>query len=208
VTEGWIWATVALLGVWHGINPAMGWLFAVASGMQERSGAAIWRSLVPLAAGHALAVAGALMVAALMGAVLPVRAVQWLVAGALVGMGAYRLIRARHPRFGGMQMGPVELATWSLLMATAHGAGLMVVPLVLRESAAAFPVSHHPAAVAPGAAVAMTLVHTGSYLLVTAAVASVVYGWLGLRQLRALWVNLDLVWGLVLVLTGVATAWV
>jgi hypothetical protein len=208
VTEGWIWPTVALLGVWHGINPAMGWLFAVASGMQERNGAAVWRSLVPLAAGHALAVAGAVLAAALVGAVLPVRAVQWLVAGALVSMGAYRLVRARHPRFGGMQMGAVELATWSLLMATAHGAGLMVVPLVLRESAAALPVSHHLAAVAPGPAAAMTLVHTGSYLLVTAAVASVVYGWLGLRQLRTLWVNLDLVWGLVLVLTGVATAWV
>ncbi len=208
MTDGWIWATVGLLGVWHGINPAMGWLFAVASGMQERSAAAVWRSLGPLAAGHALAVAGAVSAAALIGAVLPIRTVQWIVAGALVAMGVYRLVRSRHPRFGGMQMGPLELATWSLLMATAHGAGLMVVPLVLSESAAAAQGTHHLAVIGPGSAVGMTLVHTGSYLLVTAGVASVVYGWLGLRQLRRLWVNLDLAWGLALVLTGVATAWV
>jgi hypothetical protein len=208
VTDGWLWATVGLLGAWHGINPAMGWLFAVASGMQERSAAAVWRSLGPLAAGHALAVAGAVLAAALVGAVLPMRTLQWLVAGALIGMGIYRLTRARHPRFGGMRMGAVELAIWSLLMATAHGAGLMVVPVVLRDTALTLPASHHLAAVAPTAAVGMTLVHTGSYLLVTAAAASIVYGWLGLRQLRTLWVNLDLVWGLTLVLTGVATAWV
>jgi hypothetical protein len=140
--------------------------------------------------------------------VLPIRTVQWIVAGALVAMGVYRLVRSRHPRFGGMQMGPLELATWSLLMATAHGAGLMVVPLVLRESAFAAQGTHHLAVIGPGLAVGMTLVHTGSYLLVTAGVASVVYGWLGLRQLRRLWVNLDLAWGLALVLTGVATAWV
>jgi hypothetical protein len=208
VTDTWIWATVGLLGVWHGINPAMGWLFAVASGMQERSGAAVWRSLGPLAAGHALAVAGAVLVAGLAGAVLPIRTVQWIVAGALVAMGVYRLVRSRHPRFGGMQMGSVELATWSFLMATAHGAGLMVVPLVLRESVVTMEISHRVATVSPASAMGMTLVHTGSYLLVTAAVAALVYGWLGLRQLRKLWVNLDLVWGLALVLTGVATAWV
>jgi hypothetical protein len=208
VTDGWIWATVALLGVWHGINPAMGWLFAVASGMQERRGAAVWRSLAPLAVGHALAVAAAVLAAGLAGAVLPIRSVQWLVAGALVAMGVYRLVRSRHPRFGGMQMGSAELATWSLLMATAHGAGLMVVPFVLRESSATVQASHHLMAVAPVSAMGMTLVHTGTYLLVTATVAYVVYGWLGLRQLRRLWVNLDLVWGLALVLTGVATAWV
>jgi hypothetical protein len=208
VTDGWIWATVALLGVWHGINPAMGWLFAVASGMQQGSGAAVWRSLAPLAAGHALAVAVAVLAAGLAGAVLPIGSVQWLVAGALVAMGVYRLVRSRHPRFGRMQMGSVELATWSLLMATAHGAGLMVVPFVLRESSATVQASHHLMAVAPASAIGMTLVHTGTYLLVTATVAYVVYGWLGLRQLRRVWVNLDLVWGLALVLTGVATAWV
>jgi hypothetical protein len=208
MTDGWLWATVGLLGVWHGINPAMGWLFAVASGMQERSGAAVWRSLGPLAAGHALAVAGAVLAAGLAGAVLPLRTLQWLVAGALVGMGVYRLARARHPRFGGMRMGPFELATWSLLMATAHGAGLMVVPVLMRDSAVTLQASHHLAAIAPAPAVGMTLLHTASYLLVTAAIASIVYGWLGLRRLRSLWVNLDLVWGLALVLTGVATAWV
>jgi hypothetical protein len=148
------------------------------------------------------------LVAGLAGAVLPIRTVQWIVAGALVAMGVYRLVRSRHPRFGGMQMGSVELATWSFLMATAHGAGLMVVPLVLRESVVTMEISHRVATVSPASAMGMTLVHTGSYLLVTAAVAALVYGWLGLRQLRKLWVNLDLVWGLALVLTGVATAWV
>jgi hypothetical protein len=191
--DGWRLAGVAVLGAWHGVNPAMGWLFAVALGMQERSSAAVWRAMVPLALGHALAVGAAVLAALAAGVVVPAPTVQWLVAVALVAMGVYRLARGRHPRYGGMRMGAAELAIWSLLMATAHGAGLMVVPLVLHEG------------VSPGPATGVTLVHTGSYLLATATVAAVVYGWLGLGQLRRVWVNLDLVWGVALVLTGVAT---
>ncbi len=208
MTDDWLWATVAALGVWHGVNPAMGWLFAVASGMQERSQAAVWRSLAPLAVGHALAVGAAVLAAAAAGAVMPIRGRAMARGRCVIGMGLYRLVRARHPRFGSMRMGSVELAIWSLLMATAHGAGLMVVPLVLRESAVIAEASHHMAAVAAVPAIGVTLVHTGTYLLVTAIVACVVYRWLGLRQLRRVWVNLDLVWGLALVLTGAATPWV
>jgi len=187
------WGMLTALGAFHGVNPGMGWLFAVALGMQERSSAAVWRAMGPLALGHALAVGAAVLAALAAGVVVPAPAVQWLVAVALVAMGVYRLARGRHPRYGGMRMGAAELAIWSLLMATAHGAGLMVVPLVLHEG------------VAPGPAIGVTLVHTGSYLLATAMVAAAVYGWLGLAQLRRVWVNLDLVWGVALVLTGVAT---
>jgi hypothetical protein len=200
-----LWGGVALLGAWHGVNPAMGWLFAVALGMQERSQGAVWRSLAPLALGHALAVGAAVLAALAAGFVAPVDTVRWLVAAALVGMGIYRLVRGRHPRYGSLRVGAAELTVWSLLMATAHGAGLMVVPLVLHESAAmpgAEPSMQLPSA---GSGLGVTLVHTGAYLLVTAAIASVVYRWLGLRQLRRVWVNLDLVWGVALVLTGVAT---
>ncbi len=208
MSDGWAWTAVALLGVWHGINPAMGWLFAVASGMQERSQAAVWRSLGPLAVGHALAVGAAILATIAAEAVMPARAVQWLVAGCLIGMGLYRLGRARHPRFGGMRMGSIELATWSFLMATAHGAGLMVMPLVLRRAEVTTVASHHMSAAAPASALGVTLLHSGTYLLVTAIVALLVYSWLGLRQLRTIWVNLDVVWGMALILTGIATPWV
>lgn len=193
--DAWLWPGAALLGAWHGINPAMGWLFAVALGMQERSHGAVWRALAPLAAGHALAVGAAVAAALAAGFVAPASTVRWAVAGALVAMGLYRLIRGRHPRYGSMRIGSPELVVWSLLMASAHGAGLMVMPLALHEGGHA----------TGGSGLGLTLVHTAAYLLVTATVASLIYRWLGLRQLRRVWVNLDMVWGLALVVTGVAT---
>jgi hypothetical protein len=218
-------AGVLVLGVWHGINPGMGWLFAVALGMQERSARAVWRALPPLALGHALAVANAVVAAALLGLVLPAAALKYVVAAALLGFGLWRLTRNGHPRFGGMQVGPRDLTIWSLLMATAHGAGLMVVPFVMGGAAAAaqdvaegagFDAlgvhAHHGVATAAvldgsslGSALAATLLHTSGYLVVTGLIALLVYRWVGLRYLRRLWVNLDIIWGSALILTAVLT---
>ena len=123
-----------LLGAYHGVNPAMGWLFAVALGMQERSGRAVGRSLLPIALGHALAVSLVVLAAALAQAVLPLGRVKALVAAILLGFGLYCLVRRRHPRWGGMQVGFRDLTIWSFLMASAHGAGFMVLPLLLGTS--------------------------------------------------------------------------
>jgi hypothetical protein len=205
------WPALLALGAGHGINPAMGWLFAVALGLQRESRGAVWRALGPLALGHALAIAAAIIAAGMVGQIVPLEVLKWSTAILLVGLGGFRLVRSRHIRFGGMQVNPRELATWSFLMASAHGAGLMVLPLVLGD----LPVAGHahPVAVASVMSIARiewtgviaALVHTAGYLLVTGVVAVIVYERVGLRFLRTAWVNLDLVWAVALVITGVAT---
>jgi hypothetical protein len=132
---------------------------------------------------------------------------RWIVAAVLLGFGLYRLFRARHPRFGGMVVGFRDLAIWSGLMATAHGAGLMVVPFVVRAEAAqrAMHVGHVMLGVGPGPAVNAAAVHTVGYLLVTGLMALIVYRYLGLRLLRTHWVNLDLVWAAALIVTALVT---
>jgi hypothetical protein len=127
-----VWLLLLLLGAVHGVNPGMGWLFAVALGLQERSGRAVWGALLPLALGHFLAIGAAILLGTLLGLVIPVRQLKWVVAATLLTFGVYRLFRHRHPRFGGMRVGMLDLTIWSLLMASAHGAGLMVLPLVLQ----------------------------------------------------------------------------
>lgn len=205
----WPFAAILLLGVWHGINPGMGWLFAVALGLQERKGAAVWGALLPLALGHGLAIATALLLAALVGLVVPPLALKWLLVALLVGFGAYRLVSHRHPRYGGMRMSAGALTIWSFLMASAHGAGLMVLPFVLGMPSATPGIGGHPEHLGgmgdPAVALAATLVHSAAYLLVTALVAWVVYHRLGVRILRQTWVNLDLVWAAALILTAVLT---
>ena len=197
------------LGAGHGINPAMGWLFAVALGLQRQSRRAVWGALGPLALGHALAIAGAIAAAGVIGLIVPVEALKWGTAGLLVGLGLFRLVRSRHIAYGGMGVDARELATWSFLMASAHGAGLMVLPLVIGDSPAAVHV-HHAASVTGLAGIEWSgivaaLVHTAGYLLVTGAIAVIVYERVGLRFLRTAWVNLDLVWAVALVVTGMAT---
>jgi hypothetical protein len=199
----WSWGALVGLGAFHGINPGMGWLLAVALGMQEGRSRAVWRAMVPLAAGHLAAVAAVVIVAGAIGVVVPRRPLQWTVAALLIGFGALRLVRHRHPRFGGMRVGMRDLAIWSFLMATAHGAGLMVLPVVM-----AMEETSHCAQTAHAAAttgVAATLVHGLGYLAVTAAVAWIVYVRVGVQMLRRAWVNLDLAWAVALVVTGIVT---
>jgi hypothetical protein len=144
IETSWPWLALLLLGAGHGINPGMGWLFAVALGMQEGKGRAVWRALPALALGHALAIGGAVLAAAAIGAVVPPRALKWLVAVVLLGFGVYKLFRNSHPRFGGMRVGMRDLAIWSCLMASAHGAGLMVLPLVVGDQRGAPQVVQEP----------------------------------------------------------------
>jgi len=204
------WAMLAL-GAFHGINPGMGWLFAVALGMQERRRGAVLRALVPLGAGHALAVAGALAVAFAIGAVIPIDWLRWPTAGVIISLGVLRLFRHRHPRWAGMRVSMGGLTAWSFLMATAHGAGLMVVPLVLGMTMGGdggpSGHMHHvmPASAGAGAALVATGLHAAGYLAVTAFIAVLVFEKLGVGLLRRAWFNLDLVWAAALVATGVLT---
>ena len=193
-----VWATLFLLGAYHGINPGMGWLFAVARGMQEHCTRAVAGSLPPIALGHALSIGLVVMLGRLAQVALPLTYVRIGVAAALVGLGVYKLIRSRHFRWGGMQVGFRELTIWSFLMASAHGAGLMVLPVVLAGSHA----HHHAAAQGAAGGVWATLIHTLGYFTVTAAVALLVYRKLGLALLRRSWFNLDLIWAIALVVTG------
>jgi len=209
------WLSLLVLGAAHGINPAMGWLFAVGRGLQRRDRREVWRALGPLAAGHALAIAAAVAAALALGEVLPARWLRWVVAAALVGVGADGLVRHRHISLGGMRVGARELATWSFLVATVHGAGLMVLPFVLgaRPTSSAMMHHHHGAPVVIASAVSLDplgitapLMHTLGYLVVTAAIAVVVYEKVGLRILRRAWINVHVLWAASLIGAGVLTA--
>jgi hypothetical protein len=193
-----VWPTLFLLGAYHGINPGMGWLFAVARGMQEHRARAVAWSLPPIALGHALSIGVVVLIAGLAQVALPMVYIRVGVAAALVGLGVYKLIRSRHFRWGGMQVGFRELTIWSFLMASAHGAGLMVLPVVLAGPHAL----HHSGFQGSANGVWATLIHTLGYFTVTAAVALLVYQKFGLAMLRRSWFNLDLIWAIALVVTG------
>jgi hypothetical protein len=186
------------LGAVHGLNPGMGWLFAVALGLQERNRRAVWRAFPPLVAGHAAAIGLAIGAAALAGQLLATEQMKWLVAAALIGFGIFRLVRHIHPR-SGMRVGARDLAIWSLLMATAHGAGLMALPFVLDGA------QTHAGHGAHTSGLWATLIHSSGYLAVTMLTAVIVYEKMGVGILRRLWLNVDLVWSAALVVTGLAT---
>jgi hypothetical protein len=205
---GFPWLALLLLGALHGLNPGMGWLFAVALGFQERAGRAVWRALPPLALGHALAVIAALVALVLMGAAMPAVALRLALGAMLMGLGVYRMVRHRHPRTAGMRASPRQLTAWSFVMASAHGAGLMVLPLMAGALDAGV---HHgmqhdveQASLVPGPAMAWLAagLHTAGYLLVTGLVAWLVYEKLGLRRLTQVWFNVDFAWAVALVGTG------
>lgn len=203
MAHSWGWPALFLLGAYHGVNPGMGWLFAVALGMQKNRAQAVVWSLAPIAIGHALAIGIAVLLGALLQIVLPPLYLKYAVAVLLVALGLYRILRRRHFRWGGMQVGFRELAMWSFLMASAHGAGLMVVPVVLKLNA--MPAAHRlymSRFQDPLTAILATLVHTIGYLTLTAAIAIVVYQSLGLALLRKAWFNFDLIWAVALIATG------
>lgn len=218
VHDVWPWAALLLLGAVHGINPGMGWLFAVGLGMQRQERGAVWRALLPLAAGHLAAIAVVAVVVGAAGLAISLGWLKWIVAAVLLALGVWKLVRTSHPRYGGMSVGNREVAVWSFLMASAHGAGLMVVPFLMRVvRPAAFGDGPHAGHMAhsvelasvippvPAAGLAVALIHTAGYLLVTGLVAVIVYERLGLRLLGKAWFNVDRLWAGALILTATAT---
>jgi len=211
VTGAWPWLAVALLGAYHGIDPSMGWLFAVGLGLQERRRAKVFEALWPIALGHLLSVG--LTVALIAGAI---ASGAWILrplgAIALIAFGIFLLWRPRaHPRWVAMRVNARDLATWSFLMASAHGAGLMLFPILMdMHSGSGMSAMHHHRMAAIGIhghfglgqAIAVVLVHTGAMLLVMATVAIAVYQWIGLQIVRSAWINLDTIWAVALIAAG------
>jgi hypothetical protein len=204
VMTDWHWLALFALGAYHGLNPAMGWLFAVALGLQEKSRLAVFRSIAPLGLGHVISVGLAVLVVQLARGALPQRSLQIATAVLLIGFGLYRLIRSHHFRWVGMRVGPRDLVVWSFLMSSAHGAGLMLAPIILGLPAPSHQEHAHPmqmAATNPSAGglssagiVLPVAAHSLGYLLVTCALAFLVYEKLGVAVLRRAWLNLDLLW--------------
>jgi hypothetical protein len=203
----WPWVLLFLLGAYHGVNPAMGWLFAVALGLQRKDRSAVWMALVPIAVGHVVAIALAVSLAAVAGMIFPLFYLKIFVALLLIGFGAYRIVGRGHVRWGGLQVGFKDLMFWSFLMASAHGAGLMLLPIVV--GMAGFDEGHvqHAAGFASGVPTQLlaVLVHTCGYLLLTGLAAWIVYARLGIGILRSAWVNLDFVWAIALIATACLT---
>ncbi|MER7001521.1 hypothetical protein ABT297_00475 [Dactylosporangium sp. NPDC000555] len=199
---------LAAMGAFHGLNPGMGWLFAVAIGFQERSRAALLRALTPIAAGHAVSI---FVIAGLVSALQSVVATRAVAIGGgtvLVGFGLWRALSRRHFRWAGMRLTSLQLSGWSFLMSSIHGAGLMLVPVLVAGGIDAG--AHHHGVTAQATAplwvgFLATAVHTIGMVTVAGAIALLVYQAVGLRILRSAWINLDKVWAFALVGAGIAT---
>lgn len=216
VHVSWPWLSVLVLGAFHGLNPAMGWLFAVALGFQERRTRAVVAALGPITLGHAMAIASVAVPVGLLGMVFPQRLLLVAIGMTLIGFAGYKVAtHFRHPRWVGMRVRPAELILWSFLMATAHGAGLMLAPSLTRMRSDSIPgamahpehAGHHAPATgdALASAAGAVALHSGAMLAVAALIALVVYQKLGVDILRRAWINLDLIWVAVLVLSGATT---
>jgi hypothetical protein len=203
VTEISPWLALAGLGAFHGINPAMGWLFAVALGLHRQSRRVMWLSLVPIAIGHAASIAAVAATVLMLGQIVDRRVLDPLSGTALLGWAAYyALYGHRHRTRIGMRTGMLGLGLWSFLMATGHGAGLMLIPIMFPLCLPALPAQDGFAIAIAPLSLAAVAVHTGAMLLVTAAVAGLVHDWLGLTFLRRGWINLDWIWMAALTATG------
>ena len=200
IAAGWPWLALVLLGAWHGLNPGMGWLFSVALGLQQRSRTAVFAALAPIALGHAFAIGMVVFVVYIAGTVIPFRWLQIGCAATLFGIAFWKLYRSRHPTWVGMCVNFWDLTLWSWLMASAHGAGLMVVPVLLGAKSLICGIPSPGASVnsiltiQPLIATAAVIVHTLSHLMVSGLMAWIVYDFIGLAVLRRSWINLDLIW--------------
>jgi hypothetical protein len=195
------WAALAALGAYHGLNPGMGWLFAVARGLQERKRGEVLLAVWPIAAGHEASIMAVLLATVALEAVVAAHWIRLAAAAVLLLFAAALLLRRRiHPKGFGMRVGYAGLAGWSFLMSSAHGAGLMILPVFLGMTLA---VREPALPTTVGQALLAGAVHTGAMLLVMTAIAVVVYDRLGLRLLRKAWVNLDLVWAAALFLAAI-----
>jgi hypothetical protein len=209
----WPWLSLGLLGAYHGLNPGMGWLFAVALGLQERRRRAVLRAFGPIAAGHAASVSVVVVILGAAQVWVDVTVLRWIGGAVLIAFGLYKLLRPlSHPRWVGMRVGPADLVLWSFLMASAHGAGLMLMPLLLGLNASAAGHDEHASELAATAlqragSIALldllaVLVHTVAMFAVMATIALVVYEQVGLKILRSAWINMDRIWAGTLILAG------
>jgi hypothetical protein len=211
----WPWVAIAMLGAYHGVDPSMGWLFAVALGLQDKSRARVLWALLPIAIGHLISIA---VIVALVGglrmASFNADYVRYGGAAALIAFGMFRLIWPRaHPRWVAMRVNSAELALWSFLMASAHGAGLMLFPILMSVMPAGHAMMHHHHAMPPMAPTLLTgalvtIVHTSAMLLVMGTIAIVVYEKVGLAILRSAWINLDLIWAVALIAAGLLSLFI
>lgn len=203
MTAVWPWLALMALGAYHGVNPGMGWLFAVGRGLQERSRRAVLQSLLPIALGHEASIVLVVLAIGLTQQLVAPHTLRLIAALALVAIGVWTFLRPRaHPRGFGMRVGVLGLVAWSFLMSSAHGAGLMLAPVLL-----GMPVADQfsdPRQLGLTALLAAT-VHVTAMVTVMAVVSVVVYEKLGLGFLRRRWFNLDLAWSGVLVLSGAIT---
>lgn len=189
------WLALAGLGLFHGVNPAMGWLFAVALGLHRHSQQVVLGSLVPIALGHAMAVAIVAAATLMLGVVVAPAGLTRLLAVILIGWAAWHAIFGHRQRLRvGMQTGFAGLAAWSFFMASAHGAGLMAAPFLLPICAAAAPGQMSGTASAVPLAVAAVGIHTAAMLATIGVIAIVVYKWVDLAFLRRGWINFDMIW--------------
>ncbi len=209
----WPWALMALLGAYHGLNPAMGWLFAVSLGLQEGDRRAVLRALPPIALGHEAAIAVVAVLVIGLGVVADTSVLHVGAAVALIAFGIFRFVKPRaHPRWVKARVNRRELTLWSFLMSSAHGAGLMVAPVLIGAGAGSEAQAHDHAVSdlrldvlsIPQSALAI-LVHVGAMLLVMAVVAVVVYDRFGVAILRRAWINTEALWAGAFVLAGVVT---
>ena len=206
-TTAALWWAVVASGIYHGINPGMGWPLAVSATLMDRKRGSMVKALLALAGGHLLAMVVILFpFTALLFLAAWQREIQIGAACLVIALGLYLLLNRRHPRFLA-RVPPSRLALWSFLAALAHGAGLMLVPIYLGICRTVATDRGHAAASElmvgnAGIAAAVAVAHTLAMTLSGGAVAYGVYRWLGLRFLSKGWFNLDLLWALSLILVG------
>jgi hypothetical protein len=205
VSEAGPWLAIAGLGLFHGLNPAMGWLFAVALGLHRHSQRVVLISLLPIALGHAAAVAAVVAIALMLGLILDTTTLLRLAAAVLIGWALWHFMRGHRQRVRvGMQAGLLGLAVWSFLMASAHGAGLMLIPVVMPLCVANSPGAELAATGSLPIAAAALGLHTVVMLATIGVISVAVYRWIGVDFLRRGWINLDIVWTVALLACGVA----
>jgi hypothetical protein len=208
-TLAWLWLALVASGVYHGVNPGMGWPLAVSAGLMERSPRALFGALGALSAGHLLATFLVLLPFALLLALAEwQRPIQFGASLLVIGFGVFRLIDRRHPR-ALARIPPTQLALWSFAVAIAHGAALMLVPIYLGLCQAAdLDAGHQAAGALATANLAMAALVSFAHVVVMIAaggcLAWLVYRYLGLKFVSRSWFNLDTVWAASLVLVGAA----
>ncbi len=206
-TAAGLWLAVVASGLYHGVNPGMGWPLAVSAGLMGRGQRDVMGALAPLAAGHLLSMLVILLPFALMTALLDwQREIRIGASAAVIAFGVFRLVNRRHPR-ALARIRPTQLALWSFAIATAHGAGLMLLPIYLGLCSTEDLDTVHRASsilMAQNAATAVlvSLTHTLSMVAAGGVIALIVYGWLGLKFISRSWFNLDFVWAMSLILIG------